>query len=59
MTMLLKTKRWDPVEHLDSDEKIRAYLQAAEEVGDPDLLAAAPRDVERARARFDRRGDER
>ncbi len=47
--MALKTKRWDPAEHLDSDEAIAAYVDAALEDGDPGLIAAALGDVARAR----------
>jgi probable addiction module antidote protein len=47
--MALKTKRWDPVEHLDSDEAIVAYVDAALEDGDPAVIAAALGDVARAR----------
>jgi probable addiction module antidote protein len=44
-----KTKRWDPAEHLDSDEAVVAYVDAALEDGDPALVAAALGDVARAR----------
>ena len=47
--MVLKTKRWDPAEHLDSDEAIVAYVDAVLEDGDPALIAAALGDVARAR----------
>lgn len=45
----LKTKRWDPVEHLDTDANIAGYLDAALEDGDPALVTAALGDVARAR----------
>ena len=47
--MGLKTKRWDPAEHLDSEEAIVAYVDAALADGDPSLIAAALGDVARAR----------
>jgi len=47
--MALKTKRWDPAEHLDSDEAIVAYVDAALADGDPSLIAAVLGDVARAR----------
>lgn len=47
--MPLKTRRWDPAEHLDSPEAIAAYLDAVIEDGDPALFTAALGDVARAR----------
>jgi probable addiction module antidote protein len=47
--MVVKTKRWDPAEHLDSEEAIVAYVDAALADGDPGLIAAALGDVARAR----------
>jgi len=44
----VKTRRWDPAEHLDSDEDMAAYLEAALEDGDPTLIAAALGDIARA-----------
>jgi probable addiction module antidote protein len=44
----VKTKRWDPAEHLDSEEDMAAYLEAALEDGDPSLIAAALGDIARA-----------
>jgi probable addiction module antidote protein len=46
--MALETKIWDPAEHLDSDEAIAAYMDAAMQDGDPALFAAALGDVARA-----------
>jgi probable addiction module antidote protein len=46
--MALRTKRWDPAEHLDSEEAIVAYVDAALADGDPRLVAAALSDVARA-----------
>lgn len=47
--MAVKTTKWDPAEHLDSEEAIVAYVDAALEDGDPALIAAALGDVARAR----------
>jgi probable addiction module antidote protein len=44
----VKTRRWDPSEHLESDEDMAAYLEAALEDGDPALIAAALGDIARA-----------
>jgi probable addiction module antidote protein len=43
------TKRFDAAEYLDSEEMIAAYLNAALEEGDPDLLVAAIADVAKVR----------
>ena len=43
------TRPWDPADHLETDEDIVAYLEAAFEDGDPTLIAAALGDVARAR----------
>jgi probable addiction module antidote protein len=48
-SMPLETTRWDIQDHLDSHEAIVAYLEAAFEDGDPELIAAALGDVARAR----------
>src|SRR5215207_6088992 len=45
----IKTRTWDAAEHLDSPEAIAAYLSAAMEDGDPQLITAAIGDVARAR----------
>ena len=47
--MGLETTRWDAADHLDSDEAVLAYLEAAFEDGDPALIAAALNDVARVR----------
>jgi probable addiction module antidote protein len=47
--MSLATKPWDVVAHLDSDEAVAAYVEAALEDGDPGLVAAALSDVVTAR----------
>lgn len=46
---LIKTLRWDAADHLQDDEDIVAYLDAAFEDGDPQLIAAALGDVARSR----------
>lgn len=43
------TRIWDPSEHLQSDEDMAAYLEAALEEGDASLFAAALGDIARAK----------
>jgi len=43
------TTAWDPAEHLESEEDMVAYLEAALEDGDPTLIAAALGDIARAK----------
>ncbi|QNM96638.1 addiction module antidote protein [Chitinimonas koreensis] len=43
------TRAWDPAEHLDSEEDMAAYLEAALEDGDPALVTAALGDIARAK----------
>jgi|SRR5208283_1129717 len=45
----IKTRPWDVVEHLKTDEDMAAYLEAALEDGDPVLVSAALGDIARAR----------
>jgi probable addiction module antidote protein len=45
----IKTKPWDAAEHLETEEDMAAYLEAALEAGDPALVAAAIGDIARAR----------
>jgi probable addiction module antidote protein len=47
--MTVKTIPWDAADHLTSTESIAAYLDAALEDGDPDLIRAALGDVARAK----------
>lgn len=47
--MGIETQRWDAADHLDSEEAVLAYLEAAFEDGDAELIAAALDDVARAR----------
>ena len=43
-----ETHPWDPVERLSTLEAHEAYLEAAFEEGDPDLIVAAIGDIARA-----------
>lgn len=43
------TTPWDPAEHLKSEEDMAAYLEAALEEGDSNLIAAALGDIARAK----------
>lgn len=43
------TTPWDPVEHLQTEDDMAAYLEAALEEGDPALVAAALGDIARAK----------
>lgn len=40
---------WDPAEHLETEEDMAIYLEAALEEGEPSLVAAALGDIARAR----------
>lgn len=44
-----KTRVWDVVEHLESEEDMAAYLEAALEDGDPAVISAALGDIARAK----------
>jgi probable addiction module antidote protein len=44
-----KTRPWDAAEHLETEEDIALYLEAALEDGDPGLVAAALGDIARAK----------
>jgi probable addiction module antidote protein len=44
-----KTRLWDAAEHLETEEGMSAYLEAALEEGDPALVAAALGDIARAK----------
>jgi probable addiction module antidote protein len=48
---MAKTKLlpWDPAEHLETEEDMAIYLEAALEESDPALVAAALGDIARAR----------
>lgn len=43
------TSAWDPAEHLETEEDVAAYLEAAAEEGDSALMAAALADSVRAK----------
>jgi probable addiction module antidote protein len=43
------TRPWDAADHLETQEDVVAYLEAAFEDGDPTLIAAALGDIARAR----------
>ena len=43
------TTIWDPATHLTTIEDVAAYLEAALQDGDPQLVAAALRDIARAK----------
>lgn len=45
----IKTRSWDVVEHLKTDEDMASYLEAVLEDGDPTLISAALGDIARAR----------
>jgi probable addiction module antidote protein len=47
--MTLKTIPWDAADHLTDVESIAAYLDAALEDGDPELIKAALGDIARAK----------
>jgi probable addiction module antidote protein len=47
--MTIETTKWDVAEHLDTDERIALFLDAAFEDGDPGLIAASIGEVARAR----------
>jgi len=47
--MPVKTKPWDPVDHLKTDAAMEAYIEAAMEDGDPAVITAALGDIARAR----------
>ena len=51
--MTIETRPWDPVERLSTPEAQEAYLEAAFEEGDPDLIEAAIGDIARARNMID------
>ena len=45
----IKTRPWDAAEHLETEEDMAAYLEAALEEGDAALVAAALGDIARAK----------
>jgi probable addiction module antidote protein len=44
-----QTRPWDVVEHLETEQDMAAYLEAALEEGDPALVTAALGDIARAK----------
>lgn len=44
-----RTRPWDVAEHLETEEDMAAYLEAALQEGDPGLVAAALGDIARAK----------
>lgn len=44
-----KTRQWDAAEHLETEEDMAAYLEAALEEGDASLIATALGDIARAK----------
>ena len=46
---ILTTSLWDPYEHLETDENMVMYLEAAFEDGDPALISAVLGDIARAK----------
>lgn len=53
----IKTTVWDPVEYLETEEQLSAYLEDIFKSGDPDLIVAAIGDVARARGMSKIAGD--
>ena len=51
------TRPWDPAEHLETEEDMVAYLNAALEDGDMGLIVAALGDIARARQMARRSGE--
>jgi probable addiction module antidote protein len=49
MMTKIKTSQWDAAAHLETDEDMAAYLEAALEDGDPSLVTAALGDIARAK----------
>ncbi len=46
---MITTSLWDPSEHLETDEDMVMYLEAAFEDGDPAIISAALGDIARAK----------
>jgi probable addiction module antidote protein len=45
----MQTRPWDPAEHLETEEDVVAYLEAALEDGDSAVISAAIGDIARAK----------
>ena len=50
-----QTRPWDVVEHLETEEDMAAYLEAARDEGDLALIAAVLGDIARAKGIAQRR----
>ena len=50
MAKTTRTRPWDAAEHLETEEDMAAYLEAALQEGDTALVAAALGDIARAKA---------
>lgn len=48
----IKLRRWDVIDHWESDEDIVGYMEAVLEDGLPELIAAALVDIARAKGLF-------
>ena len=48
----IKLKRWDLIDHWESDEDIVSYLQVVLEEGLPEMIAATLVDIARAKGLF-------
>ncbi|MCX6048632.1 MAG: putative addiction module antidote protein [Chloroflexi bacterium] len=46
---MIETRPWDVVEHLETEEDMAEYLEAALEDGDPAVVVAALGDIARAK----------
>ncbi len=53
MAVETKTRPWDAADYLEDFDDVVAYLEAAFEDGDPNLIAAALEDVARSRGMTD------
>ena len=49
MVKQLQTKLWDAADYLQTEEEMIAYLDAALEDGDPNLIVAVLSDIARAK----------
>ena len=49
MAKTVKTSPWNPAEHLETEEEMAAYLEAALAENEPALVAAALGDIARAK----------
>ena len=45
----VNTTVWDAAEHLETEDDMAAYLEAALEEGDPSLIASVRSDIDRAK----------